>query len=249
LFGPIYNLSQDKLLAFWKYINENLQKEFIRHSKSPTSLPILFVKKNDGSLHMCVDYRGLNQLTIKNRYPLPLILGLLNQLSHTKVYTKIDLRRAYNLVSIWEGAEWKIAFKTHYIHFEYVMMPFGFTNAHVAFQHMINDVFHEYLDDFVACYIDDIFIFLKNMVGPWASCTIFFLKLWEVGFYVKLEKCGLHQSKVDSCVILFLEMAFAWTLIRFKPLWIGLPQLLFEMFNVSLCSPTFINNSLHIIPQ
>ncbi len=113
---------------------------------------------------MCVDYRGLNRLTIKNRYPLFLILGLLNQFYHAKVYTKIDLCGSYNLVHIQEGDEWKTTFKIHYNHFEYVVMAFGVTNAPGVFQHMMNDVFREYLDDFVVCYINDIFIFSKNMV-------------------------------------------------------------------------------------
>ena len=109
-FGPIYSLSQDELAELKTYIEENLAKNFIRHSKSPAGAPILFVKKKDGSLRMCVDYRGLNKITIKNRYPLPLISGLLDQLNQAKIYTKIDLRGAYNLVRIKEGDEWKTAF-------------------------------------------------------------------------------------------------------------------------------------------
>ena len=109
-FGPIYNLSQDELATLKEYIDENLAKGFIRHSKSLASASIIFVKKKDGSLRMCVDYRGLNKITIKNRYPLPLIFGLLNQLGQAKIYTKIDLRGAYKLVRVKEGDEWKTAF-------------------------------------------------------------------------------------------------------------------------------------------
>ncbi len=105
-FGPIYNLSQNELATLREYIDENLAKNFIQHSKSPAGAPVLFVKKKDGSLRMCVDYRGLNKITIKNRYPLPLISGLLDQLGRAKVYTKIDLRGAYNLVRIKKGDEW-----------------------------------------------------------------------------------------------------------------------------------------------
>jgi hypothetical protein len=97
-FGPIYNLSQNKLAALQDYLDENLAKNFIRHSNSSAGTPILFVKKKDGSLRMCVEYQGLNQITIKNRYPLPLISRLLDQLGQAKVYTKIDLREAYNLI-------------------------------------------------------------------------------------------------------------------------------------------------------
>ena len=109
-FGPIYNLSQNELSALREYLDENLAKNFIRHSKSPAGAPILFVKKKDGSLRMCVDYCGLNKVTIKNRYPLPLISGLLDQLGQAKIYTKIDLCGAYNLVQMKEGDEWKTAF-------------------------------------------------------------------------------------------------------------------------------------------
>ena len=97
-FEPIYNLSQDEFATLKEYINENLVKGFIRHSKSPAGAPTFFVKKKDGFLRMCVDYRGLNKVIVKNQYPLPLISGLLNQLVQAKIYTKIDLREAYNLI-------------------------------------------------------------------------------------------------------------------------------------------------------
>ncbi len=135
---------------FWKYIDENFMKGFIWHSKSPIGVLILFVKKKDASICMCVNYHGLNRLTITNHYALPLISRLLDQLSDAKKYTKIDLRGTYNLVCIQEGDEWKTVFRTYYGHFEYVMTPICFTNAPIVFQHMMNDVFHEYLDDFVA---------------------------------------------------------------------------------------------------
>jgi hypothetical protein len=114
---------------------------------------------------MCVDYHGLNQFTIKNQYPLLLISRLLDQVNRAKVYTKIDLCQAYNLVHIQKGDKWKMTFKTCYSHFKYVVMPFGLklTNAPIVFQHLRNDVFHEYLDDFVVCYTNDIIIFSKNM--------------------------------------------------------------------------------------
>ena len=104
-FCPIYNLSQNELMTLKEYIDENLAKKFIRHSKSPARALILFVKKKDGSLRLCVDYRGLNKVTVKNRYPLPLIAGLLDQLGEAKIYIKIDLRGPYNLVRIKEGDE------------------------------------------------------------------------------------------------------------------------------------------------
>ncbi len=186
-FGPIYNLSQDKLLMFREHMYENLEKRFIRHSKSLASAPILFVKKKDGSFRMCVDYHGFNQFTIKNWYPLPLTSRLLDQLTHAKVYTKIDLCGTYNLVHIQEDNEWKIMFKTLYDHFGYVVVPFGLTNMPTVFQHLMNVFFHRYLDDFMICYIDDIFIFSKNMEDHDRHVCSIFEKLQKVGLYAKFE--------------------------------------------------------------
>jgi hypothetical protein len=111
---------------------------------------------------MCVDYRGLNKLIIKNQYPLSLISNLLNQVGGAKIYTKIDLCGAYNLLCIKEGDEWKTSFRTRYGRFEYLVMPFGLINSPAFFQHMMNDIFQEYFDDFVVIYLDDILFFLKN---------------------------------------------------------------------------------------
>jgi hypothetical protein len=109
-----------------------------------------------------VDYRGLNKITKKNRYPLPLISSLLDRLRTGKIFTKLDLRGAYNLLRIRPGDEWKTAFRTRYNHFEYTVMPFGLTNAPAVFQHLMNDIFREYMDEFVVVYLDDILIFSKN---------------------------------------------------------------------------------------
>jgi hypothetical protein len=111
---------------------------------------------------MYVDYRELNKVTKKNRYPLPLILELLEQLGSAKIFIKIELRGAYNLVQVTEGDEWKTTFRTRYGHFEYLVMPFGLTNTPIVFQHMMNDIFWEYLDHFVVIYLDDILIYSKN---------------------------------------------------------------------------------------
>jgi hypothetical protein len=129
-----------ELEALRKWLNENLAKGFIRASSSPTRAPILFVKKGDGSLRLCVDYRGLNKGTIKNRYPLPLLYKTLLYLQKVKFYTKLDIQGVYNLVRMAEGEEWKMAFRTHYGLFESLVMPFGLMNAPTSFQHFINNV-------------------------------------------------------------------------------------------------------------
>ena len=142
-FGPIYSLSAVEQKALKEYVEENLAKGFIRPSESPAGSPILFVKKKDGSLRLCVDYRRLNAVTIKNRYPLPLIGDLIDQLRDCTVFTKIDLRGAYNLLRIAEGEEWKTAFRTRYGLYEYRVMPFGLTNAPASFQHLMNHIFRD----------------------------------------------------------------------------------------------------------
>jgi hypothetical protein len=144
-----------------------------------------------------MDYRGLNKVTIKNRYPLLLISGLFDQLGQAKIHTKIDLCGAYNLVRIKEGDEWKTAFRTRYGHFEYNVMPFGLTNAPAIFQHLMNDVFREFLDDFVVCYLDDILVFSKNEEEHINHVRLVLEKLRTAGLYAKLEKCVFHQPQVE----------------------------------------------------
>jgi hypothetical protein len=131
---------------------------------------------------MCVDYRGLNKVTKKNRYPLPLISGLLEQLRSAKIFIKIDLRGAYNLVQVKEGNEWKTTFRTRYGHFEYSVMPFGLTNAPIIFQYMMNDIFREYLDHFVVIYLDDILIYFKNEEEHELIYVLFLKNYKNVGF-------------------------------------------------------------------
>src|SRR6266699_6563960 len=162
-FGPLYSLSRQELEALRKWLDENLAKGFIRPSSSPAGSPILFVKKKDGSLRLCVDYRDLNEKTIKNRYPLLLIQETLMQLSKAKWYTKLDIRGAYNLIRMADGDEWKTAFRTRYGLFESLVMPFGLTNAPASFQNFINDVLRPFLDIFTTAYLDDILIYSSSL--------------------------------------------------------------------------------------
>ncbi|KAL7278114.1 hypothetical protein ACG7TL_008085 [Trametes sanguinea] len=160
--GPIYSLSKVELDTLREYIDENLRSGFIRPSNSPCGAPVLFVKKKDGSLHLCMDYQGLNKITRKDRYPLPLVSDLLDTPRKARIYTKIDLRHAYNLVRIAPGDEWKTAFRTRYGSFEWLVMPFGLSNAPAAFQRFVNDIFSDLLDVCVVVYLDDILIYSDN---------------------------------------------------------------------------------------
>jgi hypothetical protein len=159
---PLYNMSQLELQATIDYLKENLDKGWIRTSSSPAGAPILFVKKKDGSLRLCVDYRGLNKITIKDRTPLPLIKESLDRLRGAKIFTKLSLRAGYHNIRIKEGDERKTAFRTRYGLYEYTVMPFDLTNAPATFQHVINTVMKEFIDDFVLTYLDDILIYSKD---------------------------------------------------------------------------------------
>jgi len=196
-FGPLYTLSETELKALDEYIKENLTKGYIQASTSPAGAPILFVKKRDGSLRLCVDYRGLNKITIKNRHPLPLIGESLDRLRSATVFSKLDLRAGYNLVRIAEGDEWKTAFRTRYGHFEYRVMPFGLTNAPATFQHLMNDVLRDFLDDFVVVYLDDILIFSTSLDEHKRHVRRVLERLRDNGLFAKPEKCAFHQREIE----------------------------------------------------
>ncbi|MBN6743027.1 RNA-directed DNA polymerase, partial [Acidithiobacillus sp. MC6.1] len=152
----MYQLSEKELGVLKDYIAVNLEKGFIRPSTSPAASPILFVPKKNGKLRLCVDYRQLNSITIKDRYALPLINELHDRLRGAQYFTSLDMRGAYNLIRMKEGEEWKTAFRTRYGLYEYCVMPFGLTNAPASCQRLVNDTLHEYLDIFVVAYLDDI---------------------------------------------------------------------------------------------
>ena len=168
-YGPIYSLGPVELETLKAYIETNLANGFIRPSKSPAGAPILFDRKSDGSLRLCVDYRGLNNLTIKNRYPLPLIGESLDRLKRAKQFTQLDLTNVYHQMRIRKRDEWKIAFRTQYSHFEYQVMSFDLTNAPASFQGYINQILAEKLDIFVIVYLDDILIYTDDDEGHVAA--------------------------------------------------------------------------------
>ena len=145
-----------------KQLQELLDKGLIQPSVSPWGAPVLFVKKKDGSLRLCIDYRELNRVTVKNKYPLPRIDDLFDQLAGATVFSKIDLRSRYHQLKIKREDVPKIAFRTRYGHYEFLVLPFGLTNAPAYFMDLMNRVFRPFLDKFVVVFIDDILIYSKS---------------------------------------------------------------------------------------
>ncbi|GJS23830.1 putative reverse transcriptase domain-containing protein [Tanacetum coccineum] len=157
-----YRLAPSEMKELSEQLKEMSDKGFIRPSSSPWGAPVLFFKKNDGSFRMCIDYRELNKLMVKNRYPLPRIDDLFDQLQGSSVYSKIDLRSSYHQLRVREEDILKTAFRTHYGHYEFQVMPFGLTNAPVVFMDLMNRVCKPHSDKFVIIFIDDILIYSEN---------------------------------------------------------------------------------------
>ncbi|KAM4705173.1 MAM and LDL-receptor class A domain-containing protein 1 [Rhinophrynus dorsalis] len=194
--GRTFLLSEPENKALLEYIQENLARGFIRHSSSPAGAGFFFVSKKDGTLRPCIDYRGLNKVTIKNRYPLPLIPELFDALKDAKIFTKLDLRGAYNLIRIKDGDEWKTAFNTRYGHYEYLVMPFGLCNAPATFQHFVNEIFKDVLLSYVVVYLDDILIFSSSLHEHREHVRTVLHRLRENHLYAKLEKCIFETSQL-----------------------------------------------------
>ena len=196
-FGPIYALSEKELETLREYLDENLKKGFIRPSDSPAGYSILFARKKDETLRLCVDYRKLNDITIKNRYPLPNIRELRDRLAGARYFTKLDLRGAYNLIRIKEGEEWKTAFRTRYGHYEYLVMPFGLTNAPANCQMVVNEAIRYALDQYTIAYLDDILIYSRTYKEHVRQVQRILKSLGERGLRVKPEKCEFHKEEVE----------------------------------------------------
>ena len=193
---PPYRMAPAELKEMKAQLEELLSKGFIRPSTSPWGAPVLFVKKKDGSLRLCIDYRQLNRATIRNQYPLPRIDELFDQLQGSRVYSKIDLRSGYHQLRVRENDVSKTAFRTRYGHYEFLVMPFGLINALAAFMDLMNRVFSPYLDKFVIVFIDDILVYSgspeEHAEHLWNVLQI----LRECQLYAKFSKCQFWLDKV-----------------------------------------------------
>src|SRR5512133_1000431 len=189
-------MHEKDLVEIKKKIKELLDKGYIRPSSSPWVAPVLLVEKKDGSLRMVVDYRALNEVTIKNKYPLPMINDLFDRLQGAKVFSKIDLRSGYHQLKIREQDIPKTAFTTRYGLYEYTVMSFGLTNAPAYFMNMMNKVFMEFLDKFVVVFIDYILVYSRNEEEHKQHLRLVLKKLKEHQLYAKFSKCDFWLSEV-----------------------------------------------------
>ncbi|GJT88390.1 putative reverse transcriptase domain-containing protein [Tanacetum coccineum] len=192
-----YRLAPSEMKELSEQLQELSDKGFIRPSSSPWGAPVLFVKKKDGSFRMCIDYRELNKLTVKNRYPLPRIDDLFDQLQGSSVYSKIDLRSGYHQLRVREEDIPKTAFRTRYGHYEFQVMPFGLTNAPAVFMDLMNQVCKPYLDKFVIVFIDDILIYSKNKQEHKEHLKLILELLKKEELYAKFSKCEFWIPKVQ----------------------------------------------------
>ncbi|KAL0190891.1 hypothetical protein M9458_013589, partial [Cirrhinus mrigala] len=195
--GRVYPLSIPERQAMEEYIKEALQQGFIQPSTSPAASSFFFVGKKDGGLRPCIDYRQLNSQILQQPYPLPLVPATLEELRGAQVFTKLDLRSAYNLVRVRAGDEWKTAFVTPTGLYEYRVMPYGLSISPSVFQTFMNEVFQEFLHRFVVVYIDDILICSQNMAEHRQHIQQVLHKLREHSLYLKLEKCEFHRPSVQ----------------------------------------------------
>ncbi|GJT65005.1 putative nucleotidyltransferase, ribonuclease H [Tanacetum coccineum] len=192
-----YRLAPSELEELSGQLKELQDKGFIRPSSSPWGAPVLFVKKNDGSFRMCIDYRELNKLTVKNRYPLPRIDDLFDQLQGSQFFSKIDLRSGYHQLRVHEDDIPKTAFRTRYGHFKFTVMPFGLTNAPAVFMDLMNRVCRPYLDKFVIVFIDDILIYSKTQEEHVEHLRLVLRLLKKEKLYAKFFKCEFWLREVQ----------------------------------------------------
>lgn len=193
---PTYRMAPAELRELKIQLQDLVDKGFIRPSTSPWGAPVLFVKKKDGSLRLCIDYRALNRVTVKNKYPLPRIGELFDQLKGARIFSKIDLRSGYHQMKVRAEDIPKTTFHSRYGHYEFLVMPFGLTNAPAAFMDLMNRVFKPYLDQFVIVFIDDILVYSSSEEDHREHLGIVLETLRRERLYAKFSKCDFWMKKV-----------------------------------------------------
>ena len=190
-------MSIPKLVELNLKLQELIEKGYIQPSVPPWGAPILFVKKKDGTIQMCIDYHQLNKMTIKNCYPLPRINDLFDLVGGSKIFSKIDLRSSYHQVRIHDEDIHKTTFHTRYKNYKFVVMPFGLTNAPMKFMCMMNNIFTKYLYKFILVFIDDILIYSKSKKEHEDHVHIVLQVLREHQLYAKFSKCDFYKLYIQ----------------------------------------------------
>jgi hypothetical protein len=195
-YKKAFPMNPAQLAAVKKYIDEELVKGTIEPSNSPCASPVLIVRKPNGGLRVCMDYRALNAITVKDRYPIPLIKETLDRLCKAKIFTKLDIVAAFNNMRIREGDEWMTAFITRYGLYQYKVLPFGLCNGPASWQRYMNSLMPEYLDEFVTIYLDDLLIYSENLKDHVKHVRKVLLKLRAAGIPADIDKCEFHVQEV-----------------------------------------------------
>ena len=196
-WGPLYNMSREELLVLRKTLKDLLDKGFIRASSSAAAAPVLFVRKPNGGVRFCCDYRALNAITKRDRYPLPLIAETLQNLAKAKWFTKLDVVAAFHKIRMAPGHEWKTAFRTRFGLYEWLVCPFGLSGAPASFQRYMNTVLREWLDDFVTAYLDDVLIYSSGSKADHEAKVQKVLQaLSDAGLHLDPAKCEFSVQEV-----------------------------------------------------
>ena len=194
-YHPLYRQSTEELKATKQYLLDNLDKGFIEASQAPYASPILFVKKPSGGLRFCIDFRKLNAITRKDRYPLPLIDETLARISRAKIFTKLDIRQAFHRIRMDPASEDLTTFRTRYGAYKCKVLPFGLTNGPATYQRYMNDVLFDYLDDFCTAYLDDILIYSDNALEHEEHVTKVLERLRKAGLQADIKKCEFSVTR------------------------------------------------------
>jgi hypothetical protein len=197
IYKTPFRMTTPELVELKEHIKELLEKGFIHPSSSPWRAPMIFVPKKDATQRLCMDYRALNEVIIKNKYPLPRINDLFNQLCGACVFSKINIRSRYHQLKIRECDILKTTFILRYSMYEFTVMSFGLTNAPAYFMYMMNKVFMEYLDKFIVVFIDDILAYSRNEEEPEGHLRLVLQKLRDYKLYAKLSKCEFWLKQVN----------------------------------------------------
>jgi hypothetical protein len=222
--GPIYRRSVLENDEIKRQIQELLQKGHIRPSSSPCGSPIVLVQKKDGTWRLCIDYRALNKITVRNRYPIPRIDDLLDQLKGEKYFSKIDLKSGYHQVPIEPSDVWKTAFKSKEGLFEWLVMPFGLTNAPATFMRLMDDILRPFTNSFVVVYLDDILIFSQTWEEHLHHIRQVLQTLRQHKLCANLEKCTFGITQVQYLGYIIDERGVHVDQQRSKSFGIGQPQ-------------------------